>query len=410
MSKRKQQAIRAAELAAVQREETKNGAQNLWRRFLNPGRLLALGIGLLLTIGVIGAAADHSTDITRLESDSWLSRLFPLASANPPSMPTPTPTPTPQLSKEYLYAGGRMLATEEAYTPNSATQPADLVVWRPVSGTWYIKDSGNGTTSTGVFGQSADKPVQGDFDGDGLYDFAVYRPSNGTWYILPSGGGSYYSVPFGLSSDIPAPADYDGDGRADIAVWRNQQTASNPPIPPSFFVLKSSTGAFQIINFVGALTTDLPVPADYDGDWQADAALFRQAAGSGGSSQWLIQQSSDNQLHNRELGNPALPDIPTPGDYDGDGKMDLAICRLSTSQWLILPSSTGVVNTTAFTPAMASGDQPVQGDYDGDGKTDQAVWRGSTGYWYIQQSKTKTTRSDQWGALNDVPVAAPMIR
>ncbi|MBK8150259.1 MAG: hypothetical protein IPK58_19195 [Acidobacteria bacterium] len=30
-----------------------------------------------------------------------------------PFLPTPSPTPTPQLSKEYIYAGSRLLAVED---------------------------------------------------------------------------------------------------------------------------------------------------------------------------------------------------------------------------------------------------------------------------------------------------------
>ena len=34
-------------------------------------------------------------------------------------------------------------------------------------------------------------------------------------------------------------------------------------------------------------------------------------------------------------------DIPVPGDYDGDGKADLAIYRANIGAWFIYPSSTG---------------------------------------------------------------------
>ena len=49
----------------------------------------------------------------------------------------------------------------------------------------------------------------------------------------------------------------------------------------------------------------------------------------------------------------------------------------------------------------------MPGDYDADGKTDLAVWEGATGTWKIWQSATQTERKLDWGSsaapFNDEP-------
>ena len=47
----------------------------------------------------------------------------------------------------------------------------------------------------------------------------------------------------------------------------------------------------------------------------------------------------------------------------------------------------------------------VQGDYDGDGKTDIAIWNSSTRTYWVLNSSTGFAFIRQWGLTNDVPLA-----
>ncbi|HXH70955.1 MAG TPA: delta-60 repeat domain-containing protein, partial [Pyrinomonadaceae bacterium] len=77
-------------------------------------------------------------------------------------------------------------------------------------------------------------------------DFVILRPSEGNWYQLKSTQG-FAAVQFGNSTDIPAPADYDGDGKTDVAVFRD-----------GVWYLLQSTNGFSAVQF--GLANDKPVP------------------------------------------------------------------------------------------------------------------------------------------------------
>ena len=76
--------------------------------------------------------------------------------------------------------------------------------------------------------------------------------------------------------------------------------------------------------------------------------------------------------------------------------------RPSTSTWYILRSETPTFYGAAF---GAASDLPSPGDYDGDGKADLAVWRpGAQGIFYIQGSTSGFTVIP-WGIAGDRPTA-----
>jgi photosystem II stability/assembly factor-like uncharacterized protein len=187
--------------------------------------------------------------------------------------------------------------------------------------------------------------------------------------------------------------DFDGDGQADIAIYRNTTG--------EWFVLRSSTETLWKVSWGAPSLGDLPVPGDFDGDGQADVAVYRQSTG-----QWFINYSGGGTAV-VSWGAPTLGDVPVPRDYDGDGKTDIAVFRGFTGEWFILRSSDGGVTHLSW-GASALGDIPVPRDYDGDGKADIAVYRGTTGEWFVLRSSTGTLWKVSWGApsLGDLPVPA----
>jgi uncharacterized protein (DUF2141 family) len=263
---------------------------------------------------------------------------------------------------------------------------ADLSVFRPAIGKWWLQPSADNAVLNPALGSSTDKPVPADYDGDGITDIATYRPSSGMWSVIRSSNSTSQSTTFGISTDIPVAGDFDGDGKADIAVFR--------PSEGTWYINKTSGGT-QILQW--GKTGDVPVAADYDGDGKADIAVFRPADGT-----WWLNRSTAGIL-SATFG--VSTDKPVSADFTGDGKTDIAVWRPSVGTWYVLRSE----DSSFFAiPFGANGDVPVPADYDGDGKADYAVFRPNGANWFIQRS-TEGVFIQQFGQAGDVPTPAAFI-
>jgi hypothetical protein len=305
---------------------------------------------------------------------------------------TVAPNPSETLRSATITIGARTLTVNQAGSlargfDFDGDGRADVSIYRPANGTWYIQNSQNNSLSAAQFGVAADRLVPADYDGDRKTDYAVFR--DGVWYILQSQTNTVRSVGWGLGTDIPTPGDYDGDGKSDPAVYRAGEG--------NWYVLRSGSNTSQAVTFGAA--SDQPVPADYDGDGRTDFAVYRAGASSG----WFVLQSGSNSVSSRAFGTSG--DVAAAGDYDGDGRDNYAVFRPSTGTWYLAAANGSGFEARQFGQA---GDVPVAADYNGDGRTDIGVFR--AGAWYILLLGSETFRTVQWGLADDRAVPAAFNR
>ncbi len=256
------------------------------------------------------------------------------------------------------------------------------------------------------YGLRGDLIVPRDYTGDRKTEVAVWRPGTpGIYYVsqFPTGTGGVTlerAVPWGQTGDnLLAEGDYDGDGKVDFTVVRRDATTGNL----TWFILSSSTNTQKAIQFgttPSIFNFFATEGADFTGDGRDELVLFTINATTGDYTFYIGDANTGAGISTLSYGTYTTDYLITPADYTGDNRADIVVARSGTDTpiiWYIRNTATGASTATIFgigDPNFTNQDLPVRGDYDGDGRHDIAVYRRSNQTFYYLRSSSNNTIVD----------------
>ena len=253
--------------------------------------------------------------------------------------------------------------------------------------------------------------LSGDFDGDGLDEAVMY--AGGQWFVDLNGNGRWDAgdlwMQLGTDMDRPVIGDWDGDGKDDIGIFGRQwlrdpyRIKVDPGLPDPDnkrrrhmdsrkFVTRDSDnpqargedrerllkrgndGSLRADAvdhvFQYGEQPDTPVTGDWNGDGIDQIGIFRDG-------RWLIDADGDGRWTKRdersEFGQAG--DEPIVGDFNGDEIDEIGVVR--GDQWIIDTDGDRKITGNDLiidVPRESDDSQPIVGDWDGDGKDEPGYY------------------------------------
>jgi hypothetical protein len=207
------------------------------------------------------------------------------------------------------------------------------------------------------------------------------------------GAGVKWHDGFCLGLEIPATGDFNGDGKDDIAAFV-RDTASGAGRGDVYVALSNGSGfgAGQIWHNLFSIGNEIPMVGDFNGDHKDDIVTFLRDAATGASrGDVCVALSTGSGFGAGQIWHDYFSignEIPMVGDFNGDGKDDIATFLRSTASgaargdvYVALSTGSGFGAGRKWHDYFAIGNQiPMVGDFNGDGKDDIAAFVRDTSF------------------------------
>lgn len=266
-----------------------------------------------------------------------------------------------------------------------------------------VDGSGNAGTASSVVSATTQARNVSDVDNDGRDDAVVFtQGSTNDVYVAKSSGSAFGTAGkwhdwFSLTGEVPFTGDANGDGLADVITF-TRGTDADVFVGLSNGSSSFGTGAKWHDFF--AIGTEFPLVGDFNGDGKTDIVTFTR----GTSHDVYVALSNGTSFGTASLwhGNFGTDtELPTVGDFNGDGMDDIAtFTRGNTGDvYVALSTGSGFAGTgVLWHGAFAFDDQlPAVGDVNGDGMDDIVTFsRGSDADVYAAVSNGREFIGGAW--------------